>query len=120
MKNKTYFKSVWKAIQGLVYALKTEKNYKYHTLIACIFFILNIFLNAKMWGWIGSIVAYLGVMAAETANTVIEHILNMISRDIREDIRVAKDMGAGIVLWWGITFFVVEGIIIADYLQLFQ
>ena len=120
MKNKTYLKSVWTAIRGLIYAIKTEKNYKYHALIALVFFILNKVLGAEMWGWIGYIVTVCGVMASETANTAIEHTINMISREIREDIKIAKDIGAGIVLCWGIGFFTIEGVIVVNYLQSLQ
>lgn len=120
MKNKTYVKSVWIAMKGLVYAVKTEKNFKYHTLIALIFMVINLVVKTEMWGWIGYIITVCGVMASEMVNTAIEHTINMISREIREDIRIAKDIGAGVVLCWGIGFFIIEGAILVNYLQSFQ
>ena len=33
MKNKTFLKSIYCAINGLIFAIETEKNYKYYLVI---------------------------------------------------------------------------------------
>jgi len=48
---------------------------------------------------------------AELANTAIEHVANALSREYNEEIRLAKDVGSGIVLMQGFAFFLVEGIV---------
>ena len=48
---------------------------------------------------------------AELANTAIDHVANAISGKYNEEIRLAKDIGSGIVLMQGFAFFIVEGIV---------
>lgn len=112
MKNKTFFQSICCAFSGLSYALKTEKNFKYYLGIAGFFLIVNILLRVELILYIPYVIPVFGVFAAELFNTAVEHLCNMISTDIRSEIRIIKDIGAGAVLFWGFGFFTVEAVII--------
>ena len=93
------------------YAFKTEKNFKYYFFIALFFLILNILLKSTKLDYILYIIVTSGVLMAELANTAIEHVANAISGKYNEEIRLAKDIGSGIVLMQGFAFFIVEGIV---------
>ena len=107
MKNITFLDSIKCAIKGMKYAFKTEKNFKYYFFIALFFLILNILLKSTKLDYIVTS----GVLMAELANTAIEHVANAISGEYNEEIRLAKDIGSGIVLMQGFAFFIVEGIV---------
>jgi diacylglycerol kinase (ATP) len=57
-------------------------------------FLLNI--TAKDWRWI--VFAVLLVWSAEAFNTAIESVCNLLSPELSEHVRIAKDVGAGGVL----------------------
>ena len=108
MKNKTFLKSIYCAIKGLIFAIRTEKNYKYYLVIDILFFILDLFvLKADKSIWLGYIITSAGVYAFECINTSIEHIADFISKEIHPEIKVIKDMAAAGVLCFGIAFFLV-------------
>ena len=106
MKNITFLDSIKCAVKGMKYAFKTEKNFKYYFFIA-----LNILLKSTKLDYILYIIVTSGVLMAELANTAIEHVANAISGEYNEEIRLAKDIGSGIVLMQGFAFFIVEGIV---------
>lgn len=109
MKNKTFLKSIYCAINGLIFAIKTEKNYKYYLVIDILFFVLDLFvLKADKSIWLGYIITSAGVYAFECINTSIEHISDFISKEIHPEIKVIKDMAAAGVLCFGIAFFLVQ------------
>lgn len=112
VKNKTFFQSVACAVKGLVHALKTEKNYRYYLAITLFFLIMNIILGVEFVCYLFQIVTTLGVFACECVNTAIEHLCDKMTSDIDPAIRLAKDIGAGAVLCWGIAFLVLEFIFI--------
>ena len=111
MKNITFFFFFKCAVKGMKYAFKTEKNFKYYFFIALFFLILNILLKSTKLDYILYIIVTSGVLMAELANTAIEHVANAISGEYNEEIRLAKDIGSGIVLMQGFAFFIVEGIV---------
>ena len=53
-------------------------------------------LSAQDWRWI--VFAVLAVWSAEAFNTAIESTCNLLSPQFSEDVRIAKDVGAGAVL----------------------
>ena len=105
MKNITFLDSIKCAVKGMKYAFKTEKNFKYYFFIALFFLILNILLKSTKLDYILYIIVTSGVLMAELANTA------AISGKYNEEIRLAKDIGSGIVLMQGFAFFIVEGIV---------
>ena len=54
------------------------------------------------------------VFAMEYVNTVIEHIANSITTEIKDEIKVIKDMGAASVLVCGFIYFISEFIMIGS------
>ena len=117
MKNKTFLKSIYCAIEGLIFAIKTEKNYKYYIVIDIIFFLLDFFVfKPDKAGWFAYILTSAAVYGMECINTSIEHISDFISEEVHSEIKVIKDMGAAGVLCFGIAFFAVQIIECINYL----
>ena len=116
MKNKTFFDSIKCALWGIGYAFRTEKNFFYYVFIGTAFLIINIIIGVGMTCHIVYAAVCMGVFATEMINTSIEHMANALTKDIRKQIKVIKDMAAGGVLMWGGAFFIMEAVIIADAL----
>lgn len=91
--------------------LKQKKILNIISLLPYFFLILNILLKSTKLDYILYIIVTSGVLMAELANTAIEHVANAISGKYNEEIRLAKDIGSGIVLMQGFAFFIVEGIV---------
>lgn len=86
------------AFVGIAHAFKYNQNIKIHFLTAIIVVILSIFfrVNPFEMGILG--VMILLVIASEMINTAIEEMANLITKEHREEARIAKDVAAGMVL----------------------
>jgi diacylglycerol kinase len=113
-KNKTFFDSIKCAFNGLAYAIKTEKNYKYYFGIATFFLIINIICKIPFGGFLAYFITTFGVLAAECINTSIEHFVNLFDMTIKEEIKIIKDIAASTVLCWGFAFFICEAVSIGS------
>ena len=116
IKNKTFFQSVACAIRGEIYGFRTEKNFWYYLGICTTFFIINCLCRVSMLQHVVFIVCLGGVFSAEMLNTAIEHIMNLISPELRPEVKIIKDLGAAGVWMIGAAFFIMEGIYICHAL----
>lgn len=118
MKNKRFIDSIKCAFSGLIYALKTEKNFKYYFVIATVFFIINCICQISLMGHIAFLIVCGGVFSAEFINTSIENLADALTTSISDKIKIVKDIAATGVLIWGFAFFIMESIfIISTILQ---
>lgn len=114
MKNKNLFESIKIAIIGMITAFKLEKNLTTYTIIAIIGFILNIIFRIDTIWWLGYILTTLGVFASEYINTSIEKLADTVTKEIKPEIKIVKDIASAPVLTWGIGYFTVEIIAIVS------
>lgn len=86
------------AFKGLGFALKYNRNLRTHFLIAFLVIILSVFfqVNAFEMGILG--VTILVVISSEMINTAIEEMTDLITKEHREEAKIAKDVAAGMVL----------------------
>ena len=111
-KNKTFFDSVKCATSGIIKAYKEEKNFRIYTLLLCTFAIINLELEISTIHWIVYLMCSLLAFSAECFNTAIERICDFLTTEKNDVIKNIKDIAAGAVLYAGIIYFIVEGIII--------
>lgn len=112
MKNKTFLQSIICALNGLEYAIKTEKNFKWYLGIYFSFLIIDLVLNIELIGYLITMIMTIGVFSSECVNTSIEHIANKITIEKDADIKIIKDIAASSVLIWGFGFFITQIIMI--------
>ena len=117
MKNKTFLDSVKCAFNGLIFALRTEKNYKYYLGISLFFLVLNIYFRIPLYGYLFHMITTLGVFSAECMNTAIERTIDYVDIEINPKIKVIKDIAASSVLCWGFAFFISEFILIGSVIM---
>lgn len=86
------------AFQGLKTALKDEPNFKIHLTFALIAIILGFLLKLTGLEWLLLITTIAFVIIMELVNTSLESIVNLVSPEIKDAARKAKDVGAAAVL----------------------
>jgi diacylglycerol kinase len=104
-------KSFSHASDGLIYAIKNEKNFRIELVIA-VFVLFFIFLfKIKNWEAIVLLLMIMWVLIMELINTVLERIVDMLKPKIHPYARLIKDIMAAVVLISAI-FAIIVGVII--------
>lgn len=86
------------AIEGIIYAVKTQRHMRYHLFAALAALILSLVLNISRTDFILLCMAIVLVITAELLNTAIEATVDMISDAYHPLAKRAKDVAAGGVL----------------------
>ena len=86
------------AIQGIVYALRTQRNMRLHALAASVVLVAALFFHIKGLELIALLFAISLVVIAELANTAIEATVDIAVDAFEPMAKVAKDVAAGSVL----------------------
>jgi len=110
-KNRKHKISFKRALDGLVLAFLTQPNLKIMILFAFLAFFLAWFLFISYVEWLVLIITVFFVFIAEMINTSIESMVDLITTEWREDAKIAKDIGSGMVLTAVIFSIVIGGII---------
>ena len=108
MKNKTFGEAVRCAGRGLLYAFRTERNFRRYLVLAAVFLAVNLGLRVPLPAHIVYIVTICVTFAFEVLNTAVEHLCDSVSDEPRPDIRLIKDIAAGAVLMSSLSFFLSE------------
>ena len=86
------------AFDGIVHALRSERNMWIHFSIAGAVLIASLFFSLSRLEVVALLVAISFVLIAEMINTAIEHVVDMITDTHDPRAKVAKDVSAGAVL----------------------
>jgi diacylglycerol kinase (ATP) len=98
MKPRSWFQSVNLAIEGIIYAVKTQRHMRYHLYAALAALILSLVLNISRTEFIMLCMAIVLVLVTEMLNTAIETTVDMISEEYHPRAKLAKDIAAGVVV----------------------
>ncbi len=99
------------AINGIKLAYKFNRNIWIHTVAGIVASILGIVLGLEPSELSLIAVMILLVISTEMINTVVEEVVDLVTKDYREEAKIAKDVSAGMVLLTSIGSVVV-GILI--------
>jgi len=91
-------RSFWFAFYGLYTAVKQEPNFRIHLVIATMVSILGIVVKLSVLEWLVLCFTIVFVLILELLNTAMEAIVDMVSPEIQEKAKVAKDVTAAAVL----------------------
>lgn len=94
----SFVKALKAAWQGIEATLKTERNFKIHSVCALLAIVLGFLLKIDTSEWLWITIAIVMVLAAELFNTALEAITNLASPTIHPLAKKAKDAAAGAVL----------------------
>ena len=98
MQERRFVESFNAAVEGFIYALRTERNMRIHFLAAFFLLLLGIYLNFTYLEIVALCVTITLVLVSEMVNTALELIVDMIKSDFHPIARVVKDVSAGVVL----------------------
>lgn len=109
------------AFQGLSHTFKYNQNIKIHLIIAFLVLFSGLFFGLTRSEMFALGVVIVMVISAEMVNTAIEEMVNLLVNEHRKEAKIAKDVGAGMVLLV-VLFAVIVGIFafLPHILTLFQ
>lgn len=119
--NKSLIKSFGYAFDGVLYALKYNRNLRIHFIVALVVLMLSIFFKVTLYEMSILATMILLVILSETINTAIEEMVNLITKEHGKEAKIAKDVAAGMVLIAAVGSVIVGILIFAPYiLKLFK
>lgn len=117
MKNKNLFDSFNNAINGIIYAVRTQRNMKIHCATAILMLLITLFYNLPRAELLVLFLTIILVIFAELVNTAIEAVVDIIVDEYHPRAKVAKDVAAGAVLVTAINAVIVAYIIFFDKIE---
>ena len=104
-----------KAVEGLLYVFKTQRNMKIHFMFIVLILALCLFLEVSLVDFLFLAFAVTFVLMAEMFNSALELMMDMISESYHPLVRVAKDVSAGAVLIGTLNALIVGYLVLAKY-----
>lgn len=86
------------AINGIHYAFRSQQNVRIHVLAAILVIAAGIFFKINPFEMGIVAVMVLLVLVTEMINTAIEMMVDLITKEHREEAKIAKDVASGMVL----------------------
>lgn len=108
---KEFINSFKYAIQGIIVAIKEERNLKIHICMMMLVIISGIILKISTIEWIICMILFGLVISLELVNTAIENVVDLVTMEKKPKAKIAKDVAAGAVLVSAI-FSAIIGLII--------
>ncbi len=90
-----WLKNVSYAAQGVLYAWRTERNFRLEVLLGAVALLVTLLLKADL---VPVLLCCLVVLSLELVNTALEALVDLVSPTYHPLARVAKDAAAGAVL----------------------
>lgn len=119
MKNSKFIASFNYAVQGIISALKTEKNMKFHYIAAIGVIIVSLFMDLSRTEFISLVFAMTFVVVMEMINTAIERTVDLVVQDYNPIAKYVKDVSAGAVLIAALNALVTGYLLFYDRLSQF-
>ena len=98
MKPTSWLESLNCAIEGILWAAKSERHVRYHFFAALALVFLALFFKISALEFFLLVLAAMLVIFAELMNTAIETVVDLVTDDYHELAKIAKDVAAGAVL----------------------
>lgn len=115
IKHRTLMQSFGFALEGIMYAIREDQNFRIHILATFIVILLSVLFRVTPFemGILGVMIVL--VIATEMINTAIENMVDLITKEYREEAKIAKDVGAGMVLVSSVGALIVGLLIFTPY-----
>lgn len=110
--------SITHAWAGIKWAVTTQPNFRVHFLLTAIALLGGVYFHLSYIEWVVLVFAIVLGLVAEMINTVIEAVCDLVTTEWREDIKIAKDVAAGMMLMVAIGCLLVAILIFGPKLAL--
>jgi diacylglycerol kinase len=94
---KKFLKGFVYAWRGIVAAVRSERNMKFHAVAALCVVVAGFVLQISPMEWAAVLLCCGLVISAEMVNTAIEKLCDVVEPNLNEKIRAIKDIAAGAV-----------------------
>ncbi len=116
IKPKGWIESLNCAIEGVIYAFKTQRHIRIHYVIAAAALFLSLFLRLPMMEFALFSITVIILLFAEMMNTALEEAVNLVEEKHHRVAKNAKDVSAGAVLIASIGVGITGYMILSKYL----
>lgn len=97
-KNHSFLHSVGFALNGIKIATRYNRNIRIHFLLAAVALVAGLVFGLDLSEFAIISMIILLVISAEMINTAIEEVIDLVTKDYRQEAKYAKDVSAGMVL----------------------
>ncbi len=97
MKKQNIAQSFNSAIEGFIYAVKTQRNMRLHFLIAILALLMGVYFNLERLELLILLITICFVLFAEMFNTAMELVSDLVSDSYNPMVRIVKEISAGCV-----------------------
>ena len=111
-----FFKNTSYAVKGLIDLIKNENSFKIELIITLLLLPIIIFIDTNLTNKALMFVTLMGMILAETTNSAIERVVDLVTLEHHDMAGRAKDMGSTIVFLSIFIFVVTWAIILIDIL----
>lgn len=108
---KKHYHSFHYAFSGIRQVFVNERNFRLHIIIALFIIGLGFYYGISATQWIVLTLTIGLVLVCELTNTIVEDLLDIVSPAYSEEVKVLKDIAAGLVLISAIVAIVVGALI---------
>ena len=112
-----FFKNTTYALKGLTDLIKTETSFKIELILTIILFPVIIFIDATLTNKALMFITLMGMLLAETINSAIERVVDLVTLEHHHMAGRAKDVGSAIVFISIFIFLVTWAIVLFDSLS---
>lgn len=109
------FKSFGYALKGLSKTFREEQNLRIQAIASLLVVILGIYFNISRSEWLALILAIALVLVAETINSAVERITDVLKPRINSYVKEIKDIMAAAVLLSSIAALIIGLVIFLPY-----
>lgn len=108
---KRHANSIGHAVDGMLWAFRTQPNYKTHFSLILLSIIIGWFLEISYLEWMAILITSLLGIIIETVNTAIEKMGDAIDTNYNENIKISKDVSASAMLLYALGAIIVAAVI---------
>ena len=110
-----FYKSIVYAYQGIISALKAERNMLIHLIVMILVITFGFIYDITITEWIACIICFALVIGSELVNTAFEMVVDISMPEVNPKAKFCKDVAAGAVLVNAIVSMIVGLIIFIPY-----
>lgn len=104
------------AFAGLFWAVKTQPNFRVHLILSTFAVSLGLYLQITREEFLVIIFTILLGLSGEMINTALESMTDLITKEWRQEAKIAKDVAAGMMLLIALGAILIAYIIFTPYI----
>ena len=102
------------AYRGLIYAVRTQRNMRFHVVVAALVLVASLFLGVSKFELAVLVLVIVAVFITEMFNTALEFAVDLVTKEYHPLAKLSKDVSAGAVLVSSVGAVLVGYLILAD------